>query len=191
MGEVILLVGPHGVGKTSVIEYAKMREDFIVYEGYKISTIGYDLSNETDFINYQHQYLQIASQISRKIHCGSKPGLVLRTIEECSFYYYIGLNSKNLMKVYNQCVTENEYCGADLIIYLDASFETLMHRCNIDKKRNMKTTTAWYEQLYKSYDFFWKSNSNTILLDTTLLSVPEIYQKIKEILDERPICIKK
>ena len=191
MGAVILIVGPHGVGKTSVIEYAKMREDFTVYEGFKISTDGYDLSNETDFISYQHQYLKMASEISEKIHRDAKPGLVLRTIEECSFYYYMGLESEKLMEVYNQCVDENGYCGADAIIYLDASFETLMYRCNNDKKRNMRKTLEWYEKMYKSYDNFWKNNPNTILLDTSMLSVHEIYQKIKEILDEGSVRVKK
>lgn len=191
MGEVILLVGPHGVGKTSVIEYAREKEDFIVYEGFKISSQSYNLSDTKDFLDYQHQYLKVASEISQKIHNNIKPGLVLRSIEECSFYYYLRTESNQFMKFYYECVKENGYKGADIIIYLDASYEILKKRCTSDENRNMIKTLQWYEKEYASYNEYWKKYQNVIVLDTTKLSIQEIYQKIKGIYDERSIFVKK
>lgn len=191
MGEVILLVGPHGVGKTTIIEYARKKEDFIVYEGFKISTQSYDLSDMNEFLDYQHQYLKTASEISQKIHNNIKPGLVLRSIEECSFYYYLKAESNRFMELYYECVKENRFRGADVIIYLDASYEILEKRCNADKNRNVIRTLEWYEKQYESYEKYWKRYPGVIILDTTKLSIQEIYQRIKEIYDERSICVKK
>lgn len=191
MGKVILLVGPHGVGKTSIIEYARTQDEFTVYDGFKISSDNYNLNDVDDFLNYQHQYLKTASNICSKIHNDIRPGIVLRSIEECSFYYYLKPDSNLFMNYYYKCVKENRYRGADIIIYLDAAYDVLQRRCNGDKNRDIKKTSEWYEKKYADYERYWKNYLGAIVLDTTKASVQETYQKIKEICDEGSICSKK
>lgn len=191
MVKVVLLVGPHGVGKTSIIEYARTQSDFVVYDGFKISSEQYNLNDIDDFLEYQQQYLKIASDMSKKIHSGKQPGIVLRSIEECSFYYYTRPDSDLMMKHYYECVNENGYFGVDKIIYLDASYELLQQRCSGNQIRDKKKTDDWYEKQYADYDKYWKNYPGTIVLDTSGDSVQDTYQKIKEICDEESICVKK
>ena len=191
MSEVILLLGPHGVGKSSIINYAKKKAYFDSYEGFKIIPENLNLESLNDFLEFQRQYLEVASELSKKIHRGTKPGLVIRSIEECSYYYYKRNESGNLMDFYHSAVINNNFIGADFIFYLDASIEVLNERCARDTKRNKERNTIWYKNSYKSYDNYWKNNSKVIIIDTSKLSIQEVYNRIKEIYDKRFIPQKK
>lgn len=190
MGKVVLIVGPHGVGKTSLIDYARKKNEVAVYEGFKISNQNYDLNDNNDFLAYQQQYLKKASMQSRKIHNSNRNGFVLRSIEECSFYYFLREES-DLMNEYYKIVRVKEYMGADIIIYLDASYEILQLRCRNDQKRDKRKTDLWYQEIYSKYDKYWKNYPDIVILDTSKENIPDLYKKIKEICDERPICFKK
>lgn len=191
MGRVILIVGPHGVGKTSLLNYVKQQGEFCVFEGFKIPVGNYNLKELSDFCEYQKKYLEYASFLCCRVKNSKSDGIFLRTIEECSFYYHVNKKSNHMMDKYHEEVRKNNYVGADMIIYLDAHIDELKQRCISDNKRNMETTNKWYRDYYVKYDRYWKKYPRIIVIDTSKKSVQEIYIRIKELCDERSICVKK
>ena len=51
-----------------------------------------------------------------------------------------------------------------------------------DIERDQVETTEWYANDYIKYDHFWKKYKRTHVIDTTNLSIEEIFKKIDNIL---------
>ena len=193
MGKVILLLGSHGVGKSSLLAYAETKEEFLVFEGFKISSEGYSLSNLDDFTDYQNKYLRESSRICEKIKKANKNGIVIRSIEESSFYYHVHPCAQLAVKRYQEEIAQNQYCGADILIYLDAEYRVLQERCLHDKNRNQESSRKWYQTQFSLYENYWKNYPGVKIIDTTSLQIQELYERIKNECNEseRPLCSQK
>lgn len=181
MGKIILIVGPHGVGKTSLFEYAKKIGEFDVHDGFQFSQNGFDLSQKKDFIEYQKQYFDKISEQNYLIKEGNKDGLVIRSIEESSFYYYSHPHKNEVIKDYFDHLEKSYAIMADLIIYLDAKMDVLQSRYFNDNNRDIQETLEWYKNKYGIYDSYWKKFPGVFFLDTSDLGVDEVYQEVKRL----------
>lgn len=167
MGKIITIAGPHGVGKTTLFEYAKKQEEFSIHDGFKIQ-------NElfSDFDLNQLKYLEKIMEQNSLILKDTKDSFIIRSVEEILYFYEI----------------ENKKCSfqipvsmySDFIIYLTCEYSVLISRCKNDKNRNMFSTLEWYKNQYEIYDQFWKTQQKVIVIDTTILTPEEVYEKVKE-----------
>ena len=163
MGKIITIVGPHGVGKTALFQYARQKDDFLVFDGFKLVT-----SNESSFEDNQKRYFELIKEQNTKIINDRRDGFIIRSMEEILYFYE--LNNKEPAFY----IPDNLF--SDSIIYLDASLSILRKRCEIDANHDRE---EWYRKEYTKYDSFWKKKSN-ILIDTSFLNIGEVYEKIKE-----------
>ena len=86
MGKIVLILGPHGVGKTTLFRYAKKKGDLMTFDGFQLPLNGFDISNDDDFLKYQHLYSEIIKNNNEVIKQSEKSGLVIRALEESSYY---------------------------------------------------------------------------------------------------------
>ena len=189
MGNVILLLGPHGVGKTALVEYARSKNDFLAYDGFKIPIDGYDLTKIDDFILCQERYIQKASVICDKIKRGTVNGIVLRSPEESLFYCELYSNpdvARNLLKL---TLKKRNYEGADFIVFLTATRTDLQARCEKDQNRNFVNTEQWYKVFYQKYEEYWNSYPNVIFINTSGKTVSEVYNEFKKVLIEKGLIV--
>lgn len=181
MGKIILVLGPHGVGKTTLFRYASTRTDCIVCDGYQISSENLNLSETDDFIEYQHKYIESINRDNRKIKESEHNGIVIRSFEESSYYYEIHRKRDIVMKDYYFVFNNKENIKVDKLVYLDASSEELKYRYMNDENRDMQETAEWYDNKYAFYDTYWKRYPGIIVIDTTNKTTEEIYDLIMEI----------
>lgn len=183
MGKIVLILGPHGVGKTTLFKYAKEQGDLLTFEGYQIPTTGFDLSKDDDFLKYQHLYSDLIRKDNERIKLSEKSGLVIRSLEESSYYYWLR-GSKQLIEAFRNEYDDKSSIKADFIIYLDASRSVLDYRCNGDRDRYMPETINWYATKYHLYKDYWKMYPGVIFLDTENKKTEEIYENIFNIINQ-------
>ena len=190
MGKVILLLGPHGVGKTALVEYARYKKEFLAYDGFKISIDGYDLTKIDDFILCQEIYIQKASDICDKIKRGTVNGIVLRSLEESMFYCELYSNPDMARKLLKLTLKKRNYEGADFIVFLTATRTDLQERCAKDHNRNIVNTEIWYNFYYLKYEEYWRSYPNVIFINTSGKTISEVYNEFKKVLIEKGLSVK-
>lgn len=181
MGKVILVLGPHGVGKTSLLKYANEHKKMIVFEGYQLPIEGADLSNPTEFILYQEKYEKRIIEDNSIIKESDMNGLVNRSIEESSYYYYFYQRYDEVKNHYTNMLNRNNKLLCDVLVYLDAPYSVLQDRYSKDDKRDMDETVEWYEKEYKRYDIYWKQYPGVKIIDTTEKTTEEIFSELCEI----------
>lgn len=180
MGKVLLIVGPHGVGKTTLFAYARKRNEMIVRDGFRFSTLGYDLGLDSEFVRYQDSYIERICEEIRQIRASAKDGLVIRSLEESSYYFWLR-GSPGLLNAYcdKMCTLKN--LMVDRIVYLDAPYDVLQLRYRNDAARDMPETEAWYREKYAGYRAFWLSYPGVTVLQTGALKVGDVYAAVKSI----------
>ena len=181
MGKIALIVGPHGVGKTTLFSFAKTKDDFLVFDGIQLPTNGYNLQMKDDFLAYEALYLKSINKNNNTIKKSKRHGLVVRSVEEASYYFYFHADT-NLMKEYKKIFDDKSNIKADCIIFLDADYMTLQHRCNNDEVRDMAETNLWYEHEYNRYVNYWKHYPGVITIDTIEKNTETVYRELKEII---------
>lgn len=67
MGKIALIVGSHGVGKTTLFSFAKTQTDFLVFDGIQLPTDGYNLQIKEDFLAYEALYLKSINENNNTI----------------------------------------------------------------------------------------------------------------------------
>lgn len=181
LGEIVLVVGPHGVGKSTLFSFAKKKGEFWVFDGIRIPTEGYDLNKKEDFLAYEALYLKYINDNNRLAKMNNRNALVVRSIEESSYYYfYSGLS---IVSEYQKEFEDEHNIKVDKIVFLDADLEILQSRCRNDALRNMEETIEWYKNEYTRYSKYWKEYPNVIILDTSGKTTEFIYNKIKDMVN--------
>ena len=176
MGKIINILGPHGVGKTTLQSYIRQNNLGIVFEGYQFDAPerGFPLKN--DYIQYQLKYLERINQDGATIINSSQNGFVIRSVEE--LIYFLKIESPF---VFEQAEIEkivSSSIKSDLLIYLDASRETLEKRIINDANRDMVETKMWYRQSYVCYDAYFKSLPVIKVIKTDRKKPSDIYKDI-------------
>lgn len=177
MGKIVLILGPHGVGKTTLFRYAKKKGDLMTFDGFQLPLNGFDISNDDDFLKYQHLYSEIIKNNNEAIKQSEKSGLVIRALEESSYYYWLR-NSEQIMRAFQEEYKSEYSIKVDHVVYLDASDDTLKERCTNNKERYMPETIEWYETKYELYREYWKKYPGVIFLNTENKTTEAIYQEI-------------
>ena len=183
MGKIILVLGPHAVGKTTLFKYARERGETLVYDGYQLPVGELNLSEVNDFIEYQEKYVSIINQHNLNIKKGLLDGLVNRSIEESSYYYQFHSKCEDVMEHYKKIVEEYSNIKVDLIIYLDADYSTLVSRYSGDSIRDLDETLEWYEKEYVRYEKYWKKYSGVKIINTINKDTKEIYDEMMSLLE--------
>ena len=181
MGKIALVVGPHGVGKTTLFNFAKNKNDFIVFDGIQIPADGYNLQLKEDFLAYEALYLKVINENNSAIKNSDRNGLVVRSIEESSYYFYFHKDS-SVMDAYKEIYADKNNIKADCIFFLDADYKTLQRRFNNDSLRDMEETHWWYENEYARYIEYWKNYPGIVIIDTINKTTANVYDEINRLL---------
>lgn len=180
MGKIINILGPHGVGKTTLQNYIRDNSLGMVAEGFILPTKGYNLEDPDEYIEYEKTYLDPINEQNRMIQESSENGYVIRSIEEVEYFLQTHTPSVHKGKIRELIDNEsNIFC--DLIIYLDSAKAILNERIDGDVVRDQVETTDWYAHDYEKYDRFWKNYNRTHIIDTTNLSVEEVFERINKL----------
>lgn len=185
MGKIINILGPHGVGKTTLQKYINDNLLGIVIEGFILPLNGLDLSDPNIYIEYEKKYIEQINEQNKKIKNSLEDGYVIRSIEEVEYFlktHKPSIDEYEIRKLIND--ESNILC--DLIIYLDSKKEVLDERISKDIVRDQIETNDWYLNDFEKYDLFWKKYKRINIIDTTNLSVEEVYDEIVKLLNN--IC---
>lgn len=182
MGKIVLVLGPHGVGKTTLFNYARKQNEMIVFDGFQIPVKNLDLSIPEQFCLYQEKYIDLIRENNLEIKQSNKNGFVNRSIEESSYYYYFHTKKDEVFEHYNYIFEQFKDSKVDLIIYLDAKRNVLEERYLNDKHRDLEETLEWYRNEYSMYEEYWKNYDNVKVVNTENKSTEELYDEIQTIL---------
>ena len=181
MGKIINILGPHGVGKTTLQNYIRDNALGIVAEGFILPIMGFDLSDPDGYIEYEKTYFARINEQNRIIQDASENGYVIRSIEEIEYFLQTHTPSVKEEKI-RELIDNKSNIFCDLIIYLDSSKEVLEARITGDVVRDQVETTDWYANDFEKYDRFWKKYKRTHVIDTTNLSVEEVFEEIRKLI---------
>lgn len=183
MGKIINILGPHGVGKTTLQNYIRDNSLGMVAEGFILPTKGYNLGDPDEYIEYEKTYLDPINEQNRMIQEASENGYVIRSIEEVEYFLQTHTPSVDEGKI-RELIDANTNILCNLIIYLDSAKAVLDERISGDLVRDQVETTDWYANDYEKYDRFWKNYSRTHVIDTTNLSVKEVFEEIINLINK-------
>jgi thymidylate kinase len=183
MGKIINILGPHGVGKTTLQNYIRNNSLGIVAEGFILPIKGFNLGDPDEYVEYEKTYLEPINEQNRMIQNASENGYVIRSIEEIEYFLQTHTPSVDEGKIRELIDNEsNIFC--DLIIYLDSAKAVLDERIAGDVVRDQVETTDWYAHDYEKYDRFWKNYNRTHVIDTTNRSVKEVFEEIINLINK-------
>lgn len=181
MGKIINILGPHGVGKTTLQNYIRDNSLGIVAEGFILPIKGFDLSNPNMYIEYEKTYFAPINEQNRFIQNASENGYVIRSIEEIEYFLQTHTPSIDEGKI-RELIDNESNILCDLIVYLDSAKNVLEERISGDIVRDQLETTNWYANDFEKYDHFWKNYRRTHIIDTTNMSVAEIFEEINKLI---------
>ena len=182
MGKIINILGPHGVGKTTLQNYIRDNALGIVAEGFILPIKGFNLSDPDGYIEYEKTYFAPINEQNRAIQNALENGYVIRSIEEIEYFLQTHTPSVDESKI-RELIDNESNILCDLIIYLDSTKNVLEERIAGDVVRDQVETTDWYANDFEKYDRFWKKYERTHVIDTTNLSVEEVFSKISQLLN--------
>lgn len=183
MGKIINILGPHGVGKTTLQNYIRDNSLGIVAEGFILPIKGFNLGDPDEYVKYERTYLEPINEQNRMIQNASVNGYVIRSIEEVEYFLQTHTPSVDEGKI-RKIIDNESNILCDLIIYLDSEKAVLDERIAGDIIRDQVETTDWYANDYEKYDHFWKNYSRTHVIDTTNRSVKEVFEEIINLINK-------
>lgn len=183
MGKIINILGPHGVGKTTLQQYIQQNNLAITVEGYQFAAPEGGFKSKEDYLQYQKMYLERINRDNDLIAKSSQNGFVIRSVEELIYFLKIVSPFSFSQTEIEQLVSSS--IRSDLLIYLDASRETLEQRVDGDADRDMVETRSWYDEFYVGYDAYFKALPNIKLIKTDGKAPSEIYGEILSFLEEK------
>lgn len=178
MGKIALIVGPHGVGKSTLFNFAKTKGELIVFDGFELPRDNYDLTLKEDFLKYESWYIKFINENNNVIKQSVRDGIVVRSIEESSYYFHF-YKYANLSKEYDMLFANSNNTKVDCVIYLDADYQTLCDRCEKDNARDMTETHSWYEYEYTRYVAYWTQYPGVKKINTKDKKIREIYEEVR------------
>ncbi len=181
MGRVINVLGPHGVGKTTLQKYIRDNNLSIIYEGFLIPQKEEDTLSKESYIEYESKYFERIEKEHQVIKNSKEDGFVSRSMQEVAYFLH-----KSGFLFSTQEIDEilHDYIKSDYLVYLDASMETLRGRISNDKQRDMVETKDWYKHDFLIYEKYYKSLPNIIVIDTNCLTTKEVYETILDRINE-------
>lgn len=177
MGKIINILGPHGVGKTTLQNYIRDNALGIVAEGFILPIKGFNLSDPKEYVEYEKTYFTPINEQNRYIQNAVENGYVIRSIEEIEYFLQTHTPSID-ERIIRNLIDHKSNILCDIIIYLDSSKNVLQTRIAGDIVRDQVETTDWYANDFEKYDRFWKKHKRTHVIDTTNLSVEEVFKEI-------------
>ena len=184
MGKLIAIFGPHGVGKTSLQKEALLDGTFSISEGFEFPNKIDDCANWDHFWKYQMGYWDAVKENINKLRKEEKDCILSRSFEEQVYYLKSHPLSIGHEEVIEDFYNKNIEYKSDLLVYLDADFETLNKRIAGDKNRFIDETRWWYRDRYYLYDKINKSHDGIHIIDTSHLSPTEVLDFIKRLVKE-------
>lgn len=177
MGKIINILGPHGVGKTTLQNYIRDNSLGMVAEGFILPIKGYNLEVPDEYVEYEKTYLRPINEQNRMIQNASENGYIIRSVEEVEYFLQTHTPSVDQGKI-RELIDNGSNVLCDLIIYLDSEKAILNERIAGDVIRDQVETTDWYANDYEKYDRFWKNYKRTHVINTTNRSVKEVFEEI-------------
>lgn len=181
MGLIINILGPHGVGKTTLQNYIRNNSLGVVAEGFILPIKGVNLSDQEEYLKYEEGYLAYINEQNKAIKKALMNGYVIRSVEEVEYFlrtYNPSIEDEKIRKI----IENDSNISCDLIVYLDSKKATLDERIAGDTVRDQIETTDWYNNDFDRYDFYWKKFERTNVIDTTNLSVSEVFDEITKLI---------
>lgn len=184
MGKIIAIFGPHGVGKTSLQNEALRSGDFSISEGFEFPNEIDECADWEKFWHYQMRYWKNVKENILKIRQGEKDCILSRSFEEQIYYLSCHPLSKGHEDEIRQFAIANRTYQSDLLIYLDADFETLKSRIANDESRDQKETRWWYRDRYYLYNKINKAHEGIHIINTASMTPKDVLLIIKSIIKD-------
>lgn len=188
MSFVISLVGSRAVGKTTLVNgLKKLKPDMIFREGFRRIENDLNMNEAEDFYENQRWYINREIKEFEQFKNQDKIALLVRGPEDIEFYtfHYARYNKKdwNIEENLKEELAQLRKCKSDVILYLDASIETIIKRKENDTKKRV-TMEDWLTNWQPYIDPYFKSLPNTKVLNTENKTKEEILEWVINWIDE-------
>ncbi len=177
MGKIINILGPHGVGKTTLQNYIRSNGLGLVFEGFKVPQNDSDFDSKDSYLNYEKKYFERIDKEHAIIKKNNQNGFVSRSFEEVRYFL---LTSKYGFQEKEVDSLLFGHLKCDRLVYLDADRQVLKSRISGDELRDMDETKEWYEKDFTSYSRYYKSLPGILVIDTSFLTTEEVFDLIRE-----------
>lgn len=181
MGKIINILGPHGVGKTTIQKLLSKYDFCRVYYGFIVPTNNFNLKDRNQYIEYEKKYVEMINEQNLDIKKTNKMGFIIRSVEETIFYLKISQFNYNDSEIYEAI---NNAVYSDYLIYLTANKKTLCNRIINDKNRDMVETDYWYKNMFIKYDQYFKNLPNVKIICTDDKNIKQVVDEILEIVKD-------
>lgn len=187
MSFIISLVGSRAVGKSTLVNgLRKLKPEMVFREGFRRVENGLNKDEEQEFYENQRWYIKREIREFEEFKNQDKPVLFVRGPEDIEFYtfHYPKYNNKDWDVEGNlrEELQRLRKCKSDVILYLDASIDTIVQRKEKDKKLR-PTMQDWLTNWQPYINPYFKSLPNTKVLNTENITAEEVLNWVSQWID--------
>ena len=184
MSRIIYLEGSRAVGKTTLLKALKEHfPNLVVIDGYARKEFMFDTTLYDEFVINEKLYLSCAVAQYNVFKTLNRDVIIVKGPYTDAFYAETMLDNQfsdikdgQLSKY----IDEAYKCKPDMIIYLDASKDTVEKRCRNDSHIR-KTMDIFMEKWIDNFSSFFKNKPCTKVINTDDLTAEEVFDKFIEI----------